>query len=95
MVVSTANAPMSYRRNASSIINALVCSLRMLRQSRKINYRIDRQGQNAVEYILVFVLMLAIIVAALAPGGFLTRSISDTMNMSVTAIENMVNGVWP
>ncbi|HLF17358.1 MAG TPA: hypothetical protein VI749_00485 [Candidatus Omnitrophota bacterium] len=54
----------------------------------------NRKGQNAIEYILLFVCVILAIWAALAPGGFLTQSIDQSLDLSITGLENIVNSTW-
>ena len=55
--------------------------------------KINRKGQIAIEYILLFAVILIVIAAALAPNGFMTKRINNTLNMSIGGIENMTNGI--
>jgi len=66
--------------------------IRILRNNKWVE---NRQGQNAVEYLLVFMLVIIVIVAALAPNGFLTRALENTIDMSISSMEIIVNSAWP
>ena len=66
----------------------------MLRINRN-NYIIkDQRGQNAIEYLLVFMLVIMVMVTALAPNGFLTRAVVKTLDISMNGVENLVNSAW-
>ena len=61
----------------------------------KNNYIIEnQQGQNAIEYLLVFMLVVMVMVVALAPRGFLTRAVGKTLDISMNGVEVLVNSAW-
>jgi hypothetical protein len=67
----------------------------MLREFGRQAGKFDRRGQNAVEYLLVFGLVVVAIAAALAPGGFMTRAIDNSFNIAINSVIQVVNSAWP
>jgi len=67
----------------------------MLREIKRRNRSLDRRGQNAVEYLLVFALVVVVIVLALAPNGFMTRAIDQSFDLAIDGMVNIVNSAWP
>jgi len=53
----------------------------------------NRNAQNAVEYLLIFSAVVIVVMLALAPNGWFTNSIDQSIDDAVTAIENMANTV--
>ncbi|MBF0521620.1 MAG: hypothetical protein HQL24_01035 [Candidatus Omnitrophica bacterium] len=52
------------------------------------------KGQSITEYVLIFAAVSIVILMALAPKhGFVTKAIDNSLNISVSAIENMVQTV--
>lgn len=63
--------------------------------------KLNRFGQNAVEYLLMLAGVVVVLVVALNPDGFLTRMINKSLETAITGIENMnavcttpVDGGW-
>jgi hypothetical protein len=67
----------------------------MLNKKSHINACQNNSGQNAIEYILVFVLVLGVIVVALGPGGRINTSVNESLDLSVQSIENVLTTAWP
>ena len=55
--------------------------------------RQNKKGQNAVEYMLVFTVVVVVVIMALRPRGFMTKSIDESLELSVQGLEQMANGV--
>jgi len=47
----------------------------------------NNKGQNAIEYMLIFGLVVALILIAFGPDGMLSRSIEDSLEIAIGAIE--------
>lgn len=65
----------------------------MLRKNCFVKPFIDRQGQNMVEYMLIFVTIILVIFVAMGPNGFFRKALSNSLNMSVNGIAGMANTV--
>ncbi|MDP8212542.1 MAG: hypothetical protein P9X22_04525 [Candidatus Zapsychrus exili] len=53
----------------------------------------NKNGQNIVEYLLIFSIVVLIIFIALGPNGFMTKSIKDSLDTSISGIESMANNL--
>lgn len=49
----------------------------------------NKKGQNTIEYLLIFALVIVVLLVALGPGGFMTQSINQAIEVSVNGFENM------
>ncbi|MCA9398212.1 MAG: class III signal peptide-containing protein [Candidatus Omnitrophica bacterium] len=49
----------------------------------------NNKGQNTIEYLLIFALVVVVILAALGPNGFMTQSVNRALEVSVNGIQNM------
>ena len=56
--------------------------------------RFNKQGQNMVEYILLFAIVIIVLLLALAKKGFVTQAINQSLDLSVTGIELMANSTY-
>ena len=64
----------------------------MIRLNRqKTKGFISRKAQSAVEYLLLFAIVIVILLLALKPGGFLSNSINQAVDLSVQGLEIMAN----
>jgi len=54
----------------------------------------NRKGQNAIEYLLLFAIIIIVILFAISPNGFFTRAVDDSLDLSVNNIERMASNVW-
>lgn len=52
---------------------------------------LKQTGQSTIEYMLIFVAIVVVVLAALAPGGFLTKSIEKSLDYSIQGVETMAN----
>ncbi len=55
--------------------------------------RLNKIGQNAIEYMLIVATVTVVLVAAAGPKGFLTQRINKALDLSVGGIETMANCV--
>lgn len=55
----------------------------------------NRGGQNALEYILVFAIVVTIVIVAVIPkfGGFVSKKIDKSLDLSVEAVECMATSL--
>ena len=53
----------------------------------------SRQAQNAVEYLLLFAVVVIVVFLALSPGKYISNSINEAIDLSVNGIESMVQNV--
>ncbi|MBF0532976.1 MAG: hypothetical protein HQL23_07780 [Candidatus Omnitrophica bacterium] len=55
----------------------------------------NRQGQNAIEYMLLFAAATMVLLVALRPGGFFTQAINHSMETAlVNGLDQMASGVY-
>ncbi|MCK5179707.1 MAG: hypothetical protein KAR32_09265 [Candidatus Omnitrophica bacterium] len=50
----------------------------------------NRSGQNVIEYILLFVLVVSLLVIVLGPNGAFTRKIDGALNAAIDGMETEV-----
>lgn len=50
-----------------------------------------RSGQNTIEYILLFVLVITLLIVALGPNGIFSKSIDGALNAAVNGMEAEVS----
>jgi len=54
----------------------------------------SHSGQTMMEYILLFAVIIVVVLIALAPQGFVTKAIDESLDLSIQGIENMANDVF-
>ncbi len=52
-----------------------------------------QKGQNAIEYLLLFAIVVIVLLLALSPNGFVTRSVNQALDLSVQGVESMANNI--
>jgi len=60
-----------------------------------VTYKNNEKGQNAIEYLLLFSIVIIAVLAMLSPTGFLTQGIDGSLDLAINSIENMATSVWP
>jgi len=60
------------------------------KKSQSRNYRL---GQSMIEYMLVFVAIVAVLIVALGPGGILSGKIDESLNMAVEGAKCMTDAI--
>ena len=53
----------------------------------------NQKGQNMLEYILLFVVVIVVLLVFLSPGGFFSRSIDQSLDSSINGFISMANSV--
>ena len=53
----------------------------------------NTKGQNAIEYMLLFAVIVVVLMLALGPQGFFTQRVNTSIDMAVQGIEGMANRV--
>ena len=54
----------------------------------------NQKGQNIVEYLLIFTVVMVVVLFALQPAGFLSKGISDSIDYTMNGVQNMAQGVY-
>lgn len=53
----------------------------------------NKKGQNAIEYMLIFVAIVVVIVIAVAPNGFITQAVNESIDLAIGGLEDMAANV--
>lgn len=56
--------------------------------------KLNTSGQNMVEYMLIFAVVVIVLLVGFAPNGFITKSLNQTMNLSVVQLELMAEDTF-
>ncbi|HBR14778.1 MAG TPA: hypothetical protein DD723_04440 [Candidatus Omnitrophica bacterium] len=51
--------------------------------------KMNRQGQNIIEYVLLFAVVVVVLFVTLGPQGFFTQSINESLDQAITHLEAM------
>ena len=51
------------------------------------------KGQNAIEYLLLFAIVVVVLLVALGPNGFFSRSLDTSIDLSTNSILNMAESI--
>ncbi len=54
----------------------------------------NQKGQNMVEYLLLFAGVVAVLLIALGPGGFASRAVDKSLDLSVDGFVSMTRNVY-
>lgn len=56
--------------------------------------RLNHQsGQNMVEYLLLFAAVIAVLMMALGPNGFLTRAVDNSLDQTSNIIDQVTDKI--
>ena len=53
----------------------------------------NKAGQNIIEYILIFAVVLIVVISVLSPWGFFKQQVGNSLEMSMEGIECMAVSV--
>ena len=51
------------------------------------------RGQNAVEYLLLFAIVVIVLLFALGPNGFISKSVDRSIDFSTNSINRMAQSI--
>ena len=51
----------------------------------------NQKGQNMIEYLLLFAVVVAILLTFLSPGGFFSRALDRSLDSAVNGFISMAN----
>ena len=54
----------------------------------------NNKGQSMVEYLLLFAAVVAVLLIAVGPGGFVERAVDHSMDSSIDGFVSMANVVY-
>jgi len=63
----------------------------MIKINKREQHPPYRTGQSAVEYILLFAVIVIVLVVAMGPQGFLMDAVNKSLNLAFNAFETMAN----
>lgn len=65
----------------------------MLKNHKKSNLKNNHQGQNMIEYILVFVAVVVFLITAVGPGGIFSNKIEESLGNAVLGAKCMTAAI--
>ena len=54
----------------------------------------NKKAQTMVEYLLLFAVIVAVLLIAIGPGGFISRSVDRSLDLSADGLISMANRVY-
>ena len=51
------------------------------------------RGQNAIEYLLLFAIVVIVLIVALGPNGFISRAVDRSIDFSTNSINSMAQNI--
>lgn len=64
----------------------------MIRQCSK--FRVNRRGQNTVEYLILIAAVITVFALFLRPDGEFEHALNDTHNMTMNYLEGSTTTIW-